>query len=385
MEPANYPRRILLAVTGLSPQVVTETLYALAEEQQAAWIPTEIHLITTEEGAGRARLALLSKDQNHFQRLVEEYDLPAITFGEEQIHVLRDAGGNPLADIRTPEDNERAADLITALVKDFTADPDAALHVSIAGGRKTMGFYLGYALSLFGRAQDRLSHVLVSEPFESSWNFFYPTRESRVIETRNNALADTRDARVMLAEIPFVRLRGGLDQRLLAGNISFSDAVAAVRSALAPPSLRLDLAAGRIQAGDVQVKIPPAELALYSVFARRAMAGRPPLAAPPKEAKAADPKWAERFLAEYRVIRGGELDYRDATEDALRPGMDGDYFSLHLSRLHKCLRKGLGRGAGPYLIDNGGVRPRRYRLAIPADAITYGPVLPDSKPAGQRT
>jgi CRISPR-associated protein (TIGR02584 family) len=28
------------------------------------------------------------------------------------------------------------------------------------GERKTMGFYVGYALSLFGRAQDRLSHVI---------------------------------------------------------------------------------------------------------------------------------------------------------------------------------------------------------------------------------
>jgi CRISPR-associated protein (TIGR02584 family) len=41
-----------------------------------------------------------------------------------------------------------------------TADPQASLHVSIAGERKTMGFYVGYALSLFGRTQGRLSHVL---------------------------------------------------------------------------------------------------------------------------------------------------------------------------------------------------------------------------------
>ena len=43
------------------------------------------------------------------------------------------------------------ADAITALVRALTADPGSAVHASIAGGRKTMGFYLGYALSLFGR------------------------------------------------------------------------------------------------------------------------------------------------------------------------------------------------------------------------------------------
>ncbi|MBV5299598.1 MAG: TIGR02584 family CRISPR-associated protein, partial [Rhodoferax sp.] len=76
-------------------------------------------------------------------------------------------------DIRSPADNRAAADFITAQVRAITADSGCALHASIAGGRKTMGFYLGYALSLFGRPQDRLSHVLVSEPFESSYDFFY--------------------------------------------------------------------------------------------------------------------------------------------------------------------------------------------------------------------
>jgi len=47
-------RRILLAVTGLTPQIVTETLYALAIGCKPAWLPTEVHVITTEEGAERA-------------------------------------------------------------------------------------------------------------------------------------------------------------------------------------------------------------------------------------------------------------------------------------------------------------------------------------------
>lgn len=166
--PHAYPRRILLAVCGLSPQVITETLHALAVERQPAFVPTEIRLITTSEGAERARLSLLSEEPGRLARLCRDYDLPAITFGFEDIEVLRDASGAPLADIRTPEDNLRMADLITARVRTLTADPGSALHISIAGGRKTMGYSVGYALSLFGRPQDRLSHVLVAEPFESS-------------------------------------------------------------------------------------------------------------------------------------------------------------------------------------------------------------------------
>ena len=168
--------KILLAVTGLSPQIVTETLYALAVGQDTPWVPDEIHLITSCEGAERARLSLLDPVAGQFHALCRDYpSLATASFPPGNIHLIRDGAGQPLSDIRTPEDNALAADTIHAVVRSLTEDPDTELHVSIAGGRKTMGFFLGYALSLFGRPQDRLSHVLVSEPFENSWAFFYPT------------------------------------------------------------------------------------------------------------------------------------------------------------------------------------------------------------------
>jgi CRISPR-associated protein (TIGR02584 family) len=264
MDPTRYHRRILLAVTGLSPQVVTETLFALCVERKPPFVPTEIQLLTTAEGAERARLSLLSADPGWFARFLTDYRLPSITFGAAQIHVLRDDAGNPLDDIRTLADNARAADTITDWVRALTADPESALHVSIAGGRKTMGYYLGYALSLFGRPQDRLSHVLVPEPFESSWEFFYPTPYHRVITTRENKLADTAEAAVTLAEIPFVRLREGLPDRLLAGTASFGQSVAAAQRALDLPVLIIDLAGQRIRAGGELITLPPAVLAFYS-------------------------------------------------------------------------------------------------------------------------
>ncbi len=58
--PASAPRRrILLAVTGLSPQIVTETLYALAVTADPPWLPTEVHVITTVTGYREAELNLL--------------------------------------------------------------------------------------------------------------------------------------------------------------------------------------------------------------------------------------------------------------------------------------------------------------------------------------
>lgn len=155
-------RRILLAVTGLTPQVVTETLYFLACRAESPWIPDEVHLITTSTGAEGARLNLLLPD-GWFHRLRADFQLPDIEFPVSNIHILKDGAGQPLDDIRTPEQNTLAADFITETLRRLTEDPASELHVSIAGGRKTMGYYLGYALSLYGRPQDRLSHVLVSD------------------------------------------------------------------------------------------------------------------------------------------------------------------------------------------------------------------------------
>ncbi len=177
-QPHAYPRRILLVVIGMTPQIVTETLYKLAVQGRPAFVPTEIHLITTSEGAESAKLALLGlgTEPGWFQRLQEDYSLPPIHFGEDTVHVIADTEGNFIDDDQSTAHNRIASDFITHTVHAMTEDPDSALHVSLAGGRKTMSFYAGYALSLYGRLQDRLSHVLVSEPFQNR-EFFYPPPE----------------------------------------------------------------------------------------------------------------------------------------------------------------------------------------------------------------
>jgi CRISPR-associated protein (TIGR02584 family) len=141
--PHEYPRRVLLAVAGLSPQILTETLYALAVASDPPFVPTEVRLITTAEGAERARLSLLSDDPGWFARLLADYRLPPIDFDTHAIQILTGTDGQPLADIRQLADNTRVADHLIDAVRALTADPNCALHVSLAGGRKTMGYYAG--------------------------------------------------------------------------------------------------------------------------------------------------------------------------------------------------------------------------------------------------
>lgn len=369
LSPARYGRRVLLAVCGLSPQIVTETIYALAtqpDETGARFVPTEVHLLTTGTGARQAELSLLSEDRGWFHKLCADYQLTGIAFDRSHIHVIRNACGDLMDDIRTGQDNHDAANYITAQVRQFSADPDCALHVSIAGGRKTMGFYLGYALSLYGRPQDRLSHVLVSDPFESSQGFFYPTPHSQVLETRGGKLVDTATALVSLAVIPFVSLRHAT--AMVDGNASFDETVQAARKALAPAHLTLDLRGRRILAGGKIIKLPPAELALLAVFARRLKQGLPPIEAPHKEV--GDKAWSASYLCEYRAITGKLADI-ETTEDALRHGMDGAYFSPRKTKLEKRLKAALGPAAFAYRISDGGTRPRKYQLELPPETVRF--------------
>jgi CRISPR-associated protein (TIGR02584 family) len=365
MEQYTAQRRILLAVTGLSPQIVTETLYALAVNTQDPWVPTEVHLVTTAEGAERARHSLLSAEPGWFARLIGDYGLPQVAFDQSHIHVLRDTSGAPLADIRTPEDNDQAADQLTELVRDFTSDPSTQVHASIAGGRKTMGYYLGYALSLFGRPGDRLSHVLVSEPFESTWEFLYPTPYSRVIETRDHKLVDTAEAKVMLAQIPFVSLRHGLPKGLLEGRARFGEAVAAARLGLGAPELVIDYPGRRVRAAGRDLRLAPIQLAFLGWMARRRLEGAPPLPCPLEDHP--DPDQAAAYLAEYRAVIGAAGD-DERTAGRLAMGMDQAFFTQTKSRLHASLRADLGMSARPYLVEG---QARRYGLGLEPGQIRF--------------
>jgi CRISPR-associated protein (TIGR02584 family) len=366
-QPADYPRRILLAVTGLTPQIVTETLYALAVKGNPAWVPTEIRLITTRQGAQKAQGTLLNDDPGWFRRLCADYRLPGIAFGAKDIRIIVGPDRKPLDDILDERDNAAVADFITEEVRALTADPNTSLHVSIAGGRKTMGFYIGYALSLFGREQDRLSHVLVPTPYESKPEFFYPPPPSfpppRAGEGQGGG-----EAQVHLGPIPFVRLREGLPERLLAGRARFSEVVAEAQRALTPVALHLDPARLKVTAGDQSISLEPAQFALYWMVAERCVAAK------------AGVHWSDLGLGEELLGFCRALgDISGQTEKAYRNFNEANFDPLK-TKVNGKLRRELGaRRAAPYLIGSleliPGSRRHRFGLALPPEAVTIAASL----------
>lgn len=332
---------VLLCVTGLTPQVVTETLFALCQDSADATdhrIPDEIQVITTTEGRRRIELSLLCDNggHGHFHRLCADYGLDpeAIRFDASSIYVVRDENGRELADIVDEPGNAAAADLINQRVRDLTRRDDVRLHVSLAGGRKTMGFYAGYALSLYARAQDRLTHVLVNSPFESHPAFFYPPpKPTTLLVGGNNDFVSTADARVGLADIPFVRLRNELDRTLLEGEFSFREAVSRAQQALVRPSLRIDLTRREVWLQGIPVRLSPTKFAWLTWFALRAHRGEPAIAF--------DEAAARELRGVIEWLEGtGPSSLRDGVDAALaelRECGESNYFDRNRTRLNSSL------------------------------------------------
>ncbi len=387
MKPSHhYQKRILLAVSGMSPQIVTETLYSLATREKAPFIPTDIFLITTANGKKQAEQQLLHPDTGKFHQLCTDYALPDINFPADNILVIKDAAGE-LDDIKTPENNEAAADFIIRKVRDLAQDSETALHASIAGGRKTMGYYLGYALSLYGRSQDILSHVLVTDKFENLKDFFYPTLYSNIIYDREQRSLDTQEAEVMLAEIPFVRLTDGSVPPFLQNEkVGFSDSVRMVQALEDEPLLQIDVNANkdsRFLVSNLAIEVPmnDVDFVFYLWVIQRSHDGQPiernqlPKR-PPKSNKSpikGNQVYAQEFLEVYeRNLH--ELKDSDRTEEGLTNGMYQQFLNDRLSAINKAFNGVLGtRAAKPYLIHDINKRNgcKEYKITLSEEYIRF--------------
>jgi CRISPR-associated protein (TIGR02584 family) len=350
-------KRILLAVSGMSPQIVTETLFSLATRAKNQFIPTDIFLITTADGKKQAEQQLLHPESGKFHQFCKDYQMPVIAFPAENILVIEDADGLPLNDIKTPENNEAAADFITRTVRNLTLDEDSALHVSIAGGRKTMGYYLGYALSLYGRKQDSLSHVLVTDHYEGLPDFFYPTPYSKIIyDKRNERSLDTKDAEVMLAEIPFVRLiDGNVPLFLQQAKVGFSDSVRMAQALEEAPLLEITRQADknhRLLASALHLPIPLTDVnfAFYVWMLGCSFEGK---TIQRRLAIKLNADYAKSFLAVYEAIFP-EMHGNDRVINGLKENnMKKSFLSDRMNDINTAFVTTLGqRAAQSYLIQS---------------------------------
>ncbi len=248
----------LVAVSGMSPAIITETLWELASEVPPV-TPDDVVVITTSKGKADIDAMLLTPNPEWMGKSVWEtlrtdilrktgatgklqLSVRVIDLPDEPSGVRR-----PAEDLRSRADNDEAADFIVRTLAEYCDAHDVHVIASIAGGRKTMGALLYAAMSLVGKEGDRVTHVLVSEPFENCRGFFYPEQPVQNLEARpfGQALCAVRalDAKIELANIPFVPLRNKFTElneprRTFAGLVS--DYARADQGALKhPPEISL--------------------------------------------------------------------------------------------------------------------------------------------------
>lgn len=223
----NDSETVLLAVTGMSPAVLTETVWALATEAEPV-APQRVVVVTTTEGKAAMERDLFTPlaawgGQTVWQTLRDSVQQrlglaasePVLNFEPVRVFTIPDpksGRATELADLRTRSDNDFAADFLLEQVRGLVENPDTHVIASLAGGRKTMGALLYACLTLVGRGTDRLTHVLVNEPYDTVPGFWYPGQPGGTLirPARGKSAAirvEPADATVELADVPFVPLR----------------------------------------------------------------------------------------------------------------------------------------------------------------------------------
>lgn len=354
-------RGILIAVAGRTPQVVTETLWALWNQNPPQKI-SEIWVLTTAIGKAQCLKDLLDPKTGQFHSLCKEYRISknGIRFNPGSILVLSGASGRPLEDIRTEKESRAAADQISEFLRRMTKDPKTRLHCSVAGGRKTMGVYLALSLQLYGREQDRLYHVLVNEPFESHPEFFYIPQVHKILSGKDGTPLNTRNAKIELTEIPYLRVRHKITADHGAAESDFSQEVnraqGEVDELLAIPDLIVDVSGRTLKIGEETIRLTPMQIALYAYFAQ-----------------------TRKFLRMKEVVDGWveiqELWKRAGAKSFERKSEPkGDHFRPDITRINKAIRRSLKNPvlAGYYAIQQPAVKSEyagKYGLRIEADKI----------------
>lgn len=301
MEPAEPDDRevVLLAVTGMSPAVLTETIWALAHPVDGSPLVVPHRVITVTTAEGKRMLSRLFEPSDALggaapwealRTALEHEGLPAadrLRFGRtgDDIRVITRVDptrqeSEELADIRTGADNEAAANFLLDQVRGLVENPDTRLIVSIAGGRKTMSALLYACMTLVGRETDALTHVLVSEPYEGLPGFWFPGQPGGPVMDPSGVRHDPARARVELAWVPFVSLRQFLVKELGRKPGTFTRLVELCRRQIRRRSaedlkLTLDTQRSELEVNGVRINLAPAEMLMFLFLALRAKRNEP--------------------------------------------------------------------------------------------------------------
>ena len=246
---SQHKRIILVSAMGTSPAVLTNMVWGLAHQKHSI-VPDEIVVFITKSGKDLLIQRLFddgvwNEMRSDLKREKIEID-GKLVFGATSIRVIPDAEGNEIEDLRTGDDNLRAADFMLSQLRQYTEDSETELHVSIAGGRKTMSALLFSCMTLLGRECDKVYHVLLPQDLEqgATPEFFYPEPGKTFVSKGATKKLKAKQITTELFEVPFVRMRGWYQEKFNAIPPSYRTLVARIQEVVPPavvyPEIEID-------------------------------------------------------------------------------------------------------------------------------------------------
>lgn len=292
-------RRILFCTIGQTPQVVTETVWALTRQREPPWVPDEVHVVTTTVGLPRVRdglqdpagklAGLFAGKPPPVTIYVPRRDGGSDVYGPPRPYgdwegvparsgpaTLDDTGA--LADVNSQRDAALMGDLILRVIA-LLAEQDAEIHVSLAGGRKTMSAHALLAMTLVGRPGFEASHVLVSPPdFEDNAAFWHPDQGGKIAprlspgadRSKAPKLVDPKKAEVILVPTATPYLRYRVKDAAALGRLSLVELVAQHNDEAefaAHPQVQIVTARNTLVVGRREVALSARLFAVYRLIA----------------------------------------------------------------------------------------------------------------------
>ena len=236
-------RIVLIAGMGTAPAVLTETVWALAHQSHAI-VPDKIEVLVTQAGKKKLCDEILSGSPSVWEQMCyslrdDGIDIDGkLVFGETSISLIPDVHGNGIADLRSGEDNLCAADFMLDRLRQYTESSDTVVLASIAGGRKTMSALLYSCMTLLGREDDKVLHVLLPPEFEGGVEppMYYPVRGVTYTNQKTGKRYRSAASRIELFEVPFVRMRGWYQEKFKTIPPSYRTLISRVQT-VAPPAI----------------------------------------------------------------------------------------------------------------------------------------------------
>ncbi len=235
-------KEILLCLAGKSPQIVTEALYSLLASK--AIRIDKIVVITTNE----CREQLYKVLREPIKELTAKYLDKAIILTKcdilsekEEIESRR-------------QDSSSLTKLIFETVRELKKEGNH-LHCFISGGRKTMSVDLAIALTIYGSESDKLYHVIASEEFARSGEY-YPKDASQANE-------------LYLIEKPYIKLKHRTDNGALNIQSLVRSVQSDVDSSFVFPMITIHTSDRRIVVEDKEFRFQPLVFAVYLFFAKQ--------------------------------------------------------------------------------------------------------------------